>query len=303
MALTLLQLVQQASGEMGLLVPQNVAANTSADVTQMLYLSNAVGNELARQYTWNALNREYRFSTTVATSSGVSVANNNTITGLDPAVVAQLNSDWMITGQGINQDTYVVTASGTQVTLSQTAKSSGTFTFTFGQTKYDMPADYDRQIDRTHYDKSKRWEMLGPETPQQWQHLKSSYIATGPRIRYRLMGGQFQIWPILGTSEYLGFEYISTGWVDSATGTPQASFLADTDTSVFPDRLMVLGLKRKYFEIKGFDSTAFERDYQEQLNIAKANDSGSQTLQMSPQNASVLIGFENIVDSGYGNIM
>ena len=300
----LLQLVQQATGEMGLAVPQQIAGNTSSDVVQLMYLTNAVGYELSREFPWEALNREYRFYTQYQQSEGVVVAGASTITGIAPAVVTAINAatatNWMVTGTGINQDTYITSALGTSVTVSQLPTASGTVTLTFGQTKYPLPSDFDRQTDRTHYDKSKRWEMLGPESPQQWQFLKSSYISTGPRMRYRIMGGSFQIWPIISTNEYLGYEYISNAWADSVSGTPQTSFLSDTDTCIFPDRLMVLGIKRKYFEIKGFDTSAFERDFQIELNISKANDQGSATLSFAPRAANVLIGYENIPDANYG---
>jgi hypothetical protein len=63
---------------------------------------------------------------------------------------------------------------------------------------------------------------------------------------------------------------------------------------------MVLALKKKYFEIKGFDTSSFQRDYDMQLNIAKANDAGSATLSLAPRTANVLIGWENIPDANYG---
>lgn len=306
MAATLLQLVQMATGEMGLSVPNSVTGNVATDIVQLNYLANAVGYELYREYPWEALNREYRFYTQYAQSNANVVENVATIDGIDAAVVAQMvaagATNWMVTGLGINQDTYVTgTPTATSVTVNQLPTETTAATLlTFGQTKYPLPSDWDRQTDRTHYDKSKRWEMLGPETPQQWQFLKSSYISTGPRIRYRIMGGEFQIWPIMSTNEYLGYEYISTAWADSSAGVAQTSFLADTDTCIFPDRLMVIALKKKYFEIKGFDTTAFEREYQSQLNIAKSNDQGSATLSFAPRTANVLIGWENIPDSNYG---
>jgi hypothetical protein len=143
--------------------------------------------------------------------------------------------------------------------------------------------------------------MLGPETAQQWQFLKSSYISTGPRMRYRILGGQFQIWPITTTNEYLGFEYISNGWARSTLGVAQSSFSADTDTCIYPDRLMILGLKMKFFEVKGFDASPFTRDFMRQLNNAKAMDGGAASLSMSPKISTVLIGFENIPDGSiYG---
>ena len=60
-------------------------------------------------------------------------------------------------------------------------------------------------------------------------------------------------------------------------------------------------IKLKYFEVKGFDTTAYYRDYRMQLDLAKANDAGSSTLAMNPRPSSVLIGWENIPDSGFGS--
>lgn len=299
MASTLLQLVQQATGEMGLTQPTQVVGNTSADIIQIYALMNSIGYEIQREHDWEALDKEYRFYTQYKTLTCTLVANSTTVVTVESTT--GLSNLWQVTGTGINQDTYVNTVIDDHtLTISQAATQSGVFTIYFSQAKYPLPSDWDRQVDRTHYDKSKRWEMLGPETAQQWQFLKSSYISTGPRMRYRILGGYFQIWPAVTTNEYLGFEYMSNAWVNSATGTPQTSYLADTDTAIFPDRLMVTALKKKYFEIKGFDATAFTRDYLQQLTWAKSNDSGSPTLSFAPVPGSVLIGFENIPDANYG---
>jgi len=304
MAMTLLQLVQAATGEMGLLPPANVAGGTASDTIQLLYLTNAVGAELAREYPWEALNVEYDWYSQFVQSDGAIVEGTSVITGVDPAAVTFLNangaSNFQVQGLGVIQSTQVISATGTTVTINSAATGDGNGEYTFGQVMYTLPSGFDRITDRTQYDKSKRWEMLGPETPQQWQWLKSSYISTGPRIRWRIMGQKFQIWPLTSTNEYLSFEYISANWATSSTGVGQTSFTADTDTCIFPDRLMILGIKKKYFEIKGFDTSSFQRDYDMQLNIAKANDQGSATLSLAPRTANVLIGWENIPDANYG---
>lgn len=301
MSSTMLQLIQQATGEMGLAVPTYVASNTQQDVVQQLALLNACGREISRAYIWQALAKqhiitvEYTSITGDTTSGSTSLTNCSSIVGID--------TTYQISGSGINQATYVAAApSGTTIVLSQPATSSNTgATYTLGKVKYSMPSDYDRQIDRTHWDKSKHWEMLGPETAQQWEWLISGYISTGPRIRYRIFNSYFQIWPLITTAEVLGFEYISNGWANNAAGTAKTSFTVDTDTCIFPDNLMVLALKKKYFEIKGFDATAFTRDYLTELSIAKANDGGSLTLSMNPRISTILIGWEQIPDSGYGS--
>lgn len=299
---TMLGLVQAAMGEMGLSVPTYVAGNSAADIVQILALLNQSGNELQREHDWQKLSIEYRFTVQYLTTTGTLTSGSTIVTAIP--TTSGLSALYGVTGTGINQDTYISSVdSTTQVTLNQAASSSGTgVSLTFGQMKYSMPSDYDRQIDRTHWDKSKHWQMLGPETAQQWQWLKSGYISTGPRIRYRLLDGYFQIWPLIATSEYLGFEYISKNWV-SSTGVSQpdkASFTVDTDTCIYPDRLIINNLKRKYFAVKGFDASFFNSDYQRELSIAKANEAGSATLSFAPQGSELLINWSNIPDSNFG---
>jgi hypothetical protein len=297
--MNLLALVQAATGEMGLPVPVFVAGNTARDAVQQLALLNAVGSELLLEHNWQALEKEFRFTTQYSITTGTVTSGSAVVTEI-PSTTG-LDTTYMVAGTGINQDTYVKTVdSSTQVTLSQAATISGAGqALTFGKTQYALPSDYATQIDRTHYDKSKRWAMLGPETPQQWQWLKSSYISTGPRLRYRIMGGLFQIWPIIATPEYLGFEYVSNGWVNPTTS-PKQTLTLDTDVCMFPDRLMILGLKLKYFEAKGFETASIQRDYDRVLNQIKAADHGSPSLSMTPTLSEILIGSSNLPDTGYG---
>ena len=139
MASTLLELVQQASAEMGLAVPNTVAGNTAADTTQMFYLINALGNEVAREYPWEALNTEYRWFSQYAESQGAIANGSAVITGVDPAVVAFINAqgatNFQIQGEGILQDTYVTSALGTTVTCNRVSTGAGSGNYVFGQTK------------------------------------------------------------------------------------------------------------------------------------------------------------------------
>lgn len=287
-------------GELGLATPTVVVASSDSQVLQMLALLNASGYEIIRQYPWQALNKSKIITVSFTTLVGNTTLGSATVSGI--ASTAGIDTTYQISGAGINQATFIdAVPSGTSLTLSQPATANGTaVTFNLCKVKYAMPSDYDRKIDRTDWDKSAHWEMIGPETPQQWEWLLSGYISTGPRIRYRIAGNLFQIWPMLSTAEVLGFEYISNAWAASSAGAAKTSFTVDTDTCIFPDRLMVLSLKMKFFEIKGFDTTSLLRDFTMQLEIAKANDGGSPNLSFAPQASTVLIGWQNIPDSGYG---
>ncbi len=302
MSSTMLQLIQQATGELGIQVPTYVAGNTATDTIQQLALLNALGYELQQQYEWEHAVTSYRFTTAYVATTGDTVSGSAVVTNI-PTTAAITAGSFMVLGSGINNDVYVSSVdSGTQVTLSQACTATGTgVTLNFCQTKYTFPSDYDRPINKTQWDKSKHWEMMGPVTAQRWEFLKSGYIATGPRLSFRVLGGTFQIWPATASNEYIGFEYMSNYWAYTSGGTAKGSFTLDTDTCVYPDRLMVLGLKLKYFEIKGFDTTALNRDYTAQLSIAKAANGGSQTLSMAPRLNTLLITQNQIPDQGFGS--
>jgi hypothetical protein len=301
MSYTMLELVQQVTAELNLAVPTYVAGNTSQDVQQILALMNRAGYDLVKEHDWQALELEYRFyttaiTTTCNTTNGTYLLNNiPSTTGLD--------STYSIVGTSVPQDTYVdnVIDSTSLTTTQLSSATSIGGTVTFSKTIYPLPPDYETITDNTHWDKTKHWQMLGPVDAQQWQWLKSGYISTGPRVRWRILGNTFQIWPPYNTQEYLGFEYRSRGWARNAAGDVKNSFTADTDTTVLDDTVLVLATKLKYFQIKSFDTTALQQDYMRYLNVAKANDKGSATLSFAPAPSAVLIGWANIPDTGYGS--
>ena len=301
MSYNLLQLVQQTTAELNLPVPSYVIGNPNQDVQQILALMNRAGYDLVKEYDWQALELEYRFYTNAITTTCDTV--NGTQQLINVGTTAGLDNTYSIVGTSIPQDTYVdsVIDANTVATTQQCSATSVGGTVTFSKTIYTLPPDYETITDNTHWDKTKHWQMLGPVDAQQWQWLKSGYISTGPRVRWRILGGEFQIWPPYNTQEYLGFEYRSKGFVRNTAGDVLNSFQADTDTTVLDNTVIVLATKLKYFQIKSFDTTSLYQDYMRYLNVAKANDKGSATLSFAPQPSAVLIGWANIPDSGYGS--
>jgi hypothetical protein len=301
MSSTMLQLIGQVTGELGIPTPATVIGNPVADVTQLLALMNACGYELIRAAEWRALAAQHLFLTEYLTTTGTWTTAARTISGIP--TTAALDTTWQAVGDGIGQNAMIVSVdNANQVTLNQDITAAGVAaTVYFQKMQYDLPSDYASLTPRTQWDKSKHWEMLGPETPQQWEWLMSGFISTGPRLRWRLYQSYFQIWPGFSNAEQLGYEYRSLAWVRSSTDALKNSFTLDSDTCIFPDRLMVLATKLKYFEAKGFDTTAMYRNYSRELDIVIAQDTSAANLSFAPRPGSVLITYDNIPDSGYGS--
>ncbi len=298
--MNLIGAVTAALGEIGIPAPASLVNNSSTDAVQVLAIATAAAMSLATEFDWNVLETQ----TTFNVQSQVLVGSTNTGSNLLVMSTAPtgLDTTWQVIGTGIPQDVYVVSVVGNVVTMSQVATSTNaSISLTFGKTQYPLPADYSRLIPRTQYDKSRRWAMVGPATPQEWEWLKSSYISTGPRIRYRLWGGYLQTWPIIATNDLLSFEYISNAYaIDASTMLRKPAFTADSDMYIYPDRLFICAIKARYMIQRGLDSEIAIVEYKQQLDRAKAFDKSAATLSMAGRSGVVLIDLANVPDSGYG---
>lgn len=177
--------------------------------------------------------------------------------------------------------------------------------FTTDATGYSaLPSAYHRMLNRTQWDRTNDWPLVGPILPQGWQWLKSSGLAnTGPRVRFRIQGGRVNYHPATeaGTSYY--YEYIRNTWViDTDGSTYKAAFAADTDTCVFRDRVMIAGIKYKFLSAKGLDTQAAARDYSMAVEAQMGQESGAPALSLSSADMGpTLIDQFNIPDSGFGS--
>lgn len=297
---TLLQNIQTVMLELGLPVPTAVATSQDPQVLQAQALLNRVGDTLTTERDWQVLASEYRFETVYYTYTGDVTENSTTISNLSSVV--GLSTDFMASGTGIQQDSFLTSVGTTSATMSIPSTQTATgVTITFGQAKYSMPSDYARMVDKTQYNKSNRWSVIGPKDAQEWQWLKASYVTTGPRMRFRIMGNKFTLWPMPSSTLVMGFEYVSNAWVIGSDGTLKTRSNNDSDTFRFPDRLLVLGTKLKLFEIKGFDTTAVLQDYLSELTKWKAAESGADTLSLAPKYPNLLLTQNNLPDTGFGN--
>lgn len=297
---TMLQLMVRATSELGITVPNSVAGNTNTDIVQLLALMNAAGGKLLSEYDWRKCVQPYSFLTEFKTTTGTFSPTSLQITGIPST--AGLDTTYLVTGAAWPTGTFITSVDSlTQVTVSNyPAVADWNEPIYFQKVKYDLPSDYKNSISDTQWDKSKHWKMLGPETAQQWEWVMNGFISTGPRVRWRLLGQYFQIWPGFSNAESLGFEYKSNAFARDQSGNAKPYFSADADQCIFSDDLIVLGTKLKYLESKGLDTTAVYRDYMRQLGIEKADDSSASVLSLAPVDSSILIGWENIPDSGYG---
>lgn len=107
-----------------------------------------------------------------------------------------------------------------------------TFTTTASTASYALPADFDRHVFGTHWDRAQSWELIGPVDPMYWQWRQSGISTAVPRREFRVKGisdTQLFIYPTPDTSnETLVFEYQSLHCVRPKTWVTSTAFAAAT---------------------------------------------------------------------------
>ena len=302
---TLLELVDQVSAELGLSQPTSVIGSTNNQTVQLLGLAQRLGKDLVRDFEWQKLVKAYIWQTEAAiNTTGNITAGSRVITNIPSTVGLQVGN--VITGVGQTPYAEILTIdSSTQVTLNApVSTSTASVSMTFAKQDYDVPSDYDRMISDTNWDRTDHWRNLGTKSSQDWQFLQGGIISIGPRERYRIYNGKFRIFQALTTVYNFSFEYVSNYWVcatGSATGSKSA-YTLDTDTSVFPDDLMLAGLKFYFLKAKKLDYGIELGEFTRALSYNKAQDVPVPSMSLAPVGMNQLVGPWSVQDGNWPTV-
>lgn len=308
--MNLLQIINAALGELGL--PQQTTIIGSRDPTavQMLNLANREGNELWRARDWTFLQTEFIINCeTPITKTGDVTENSTVVTNIVGGTSDLQAGAYAVQGIGMPGAERLVTIdSSTQVTLGmESTETALATTLTFARDTYNLPTDFDHYITNTWWDRTNHWMLVGPQSPQfdQWQ--RSGIVTTGPRLRWRQIGQQptaFRLWPPPTSTtvpDALVFEYIPNTWIITAASpaTYISSFAADTDTPLFNPQMMILGIKWRFYQAKGFSYGALQQEHQDFVNREMGRDGGMPDLNMTRRRFPWLISSANVQDGNF----
>jgi hypothetical protein len=237
MSLTLLEIIQQAVGEISSDISTPTAITSSSDqtVVQLFRLTNRVGMDLVREFEWRRLVTEYTFATVNGTAD------------------------------------------------------------------YDLPSDYDRMVPDTHYDRTNDWKNSGPKSSQAWQWLNAGVTTLGPQFRWRLYQNKIRLYTTPTAAYTMAYEYVSNLWVLATGGTvpTKSKFSADTDTCIFPDDVMTLGLVYRWYRAKGLDYAQAFDDFRTAVSTAKGQDIPAGKQSLSNESAPMLVGEHNVAEANW----
>src|SRR5215467_3170199 len=311
---TILQIVNAAQDELGLTRSTSLVGNTSdLSATQFLALLNSAGEEL-RDYAedgWRNMAVEFNLvvNAPITNTVGDVGLNSAVITNIQPNTTGISANTFMVSGASIPTAARVKSVDSThQITMSMEATAAASATpLNFSQDTYPLPSDYKTTTNRSWWDRSNRWELLGPDSPQMDQWHRSGIVVTGPRRHFREIGRsvptQIRFWPqpseIINPLQ-LVFEYQSTDWVQVTGGsTTAAAIQNDTDTSFLDDRALIKWLKWMRQQAKGFAYDVLRNDAIDFTDTLIARDGAAPTLNMVKRVHPIFISPANVQDGFY----
>lgn len=146
-----------------------------------------------------------------------------------------------------------------------------------GQELYPLPADFDRLVGGTQWDRTNNWRTLGPDDPQTARWRREGINQTAPRRALRQVGNFISVYPIPAAADVgavIAFDYVSNFYSASAAGAKQAQWTADTDVPILRADLMIAGLKWRWRAAQGLEASVLRGDYASAVRMAIARDQG-----------------------------
>jgi hypothetical protein len=114
------------------------------------------------------------------------------------------------------------------------------------------------------------------------------------------MDNQIALFPIPGSSSFtMNMEYITKNWVESAALTAASMVTDGGDIVQFYPWLVMKYVKLKFYELKGFDTTAVTSDFMRTFQSMTGKSKGAPKLSLSPRFPPLFIGPWSIPDGSW----
>lgn len=308
MARTLLQIIVAAQQELGLPQATTVIGNSDVTTNQLLGFAQSEIEALRKKKEngWTALQTLFNLVVAIPLETTGDTTDNSAVITNIPSTATISVDNFIVQGEDIPVAARILSVdSATQVTMNMVATGTAVgVDLLFAKDTYALPADFDHYINRTMWDRTNRWELIGPDSPQIDQWHQSGIVTTGPRRHWRQLNkltNKFRLWPPpaeITSPLQLVFEYISKYSVSvQGSAVNFAELWAnDADICVLDDRAIIMGIKWRFWEQKGFNWLSKRDEYDRFVDTLIAQDGGALTLSLVRRSDPFLLSPNNVQD-------
>jgi len=138
-----------------------------------------------------------------------------------------------------------------------------------------IPAGFLRFSPETLWDETNGLPITGQVGATEYQARKYNLASAGyagPLRWFTRRADALLIWPVPPSGTVISFAYQSGAFCQSAGGTPQAAWLADTDTGRISEELITLGMIYRFLLADGQPFGQAQADYERRLALEITSD-------------------------------
>lgn len=163
-----------------------------------------------------------------------------------------------------------------------------------------IPADFDRIIEGSMFNRTQTRPVVGPLTPQRWQQLQST-LSAAVWDAFRIRGDEILFEPVPTAGETIAYEYVTKYWCASAgdSAPDQAAFAVDSDIVWLDEEAMTRGIHWRFLRANRLDYAEEFRLYEEEVARLIGRDGGETILDLSAPELGRAVYDPYIDDSGW----
>lgn len=143
-----------------------------------------------------------------------------------------------------------------------------------------VPADFQRFVKGTMFNRARRVPVCGPLTPSEWQCIQSSFN-TSIDDQFIQRGNDIYFAGRTVSGESIAYEYITKHIGRSDTAVDLVAFTQGSDVAYFDDELLISGVVWRYLKAEGRDYSEEFRAHERRFQDLTKMDGGRRVLDMT----------------------
>ena len=154
------------------------------------------------------------------------------------------------------------------------------------------PQGFQHFLNNTMYDRTLNRPIIGPVSPEEWQGAKALANAFS-QTSFRMQGNHLYLTPAPTAGRLIAFEYKGDLPVVDNSALPvtsgKAYFSRDDDTCLYPDKLLILGLRWNWKREKGLRNAEEFRAFELAIANFAGNDGGAKSYNLAGESSGATL--------------
>lgn len=162
-----------------------------------------------------------------------------------------------------------------------------------------IPADFDRMIKDTFWNRTDQRPVVGPTSSLDWQYMQATTLGSVLDDRFRIIGGVMQVYPAAEADETWAYEYQDKNLFEASDGTLKTDITSDADMFRLNEELLTRALTWRYRQSKGMDYAEDFSQFEVFLKQLQAQETAAGTINLDACGAKPRLPYPSVPEGDW----